>query len=237
MVHSWLNLPDNAITVAKELLLFKQLPTERRNRFELLEVAGIVDYRNVFGQSFVQIRSWYIKLVLINNAKILGIDGGNWEKIQFDELAPSLLTINLEAYRIINNIENLIRNFVVVKLNEQSDGEDHILQGKVLKRIKSYQVNEDEDLLTRAENWRLRNQQSGIEISVNPLITHTSTGDLVRLVQESVEYGDSLWEDILDTVEVLTPIRDAVMHNQIIDERSLKSLYVLQAKIYKALNC
>lgn len=237
LVHSWLNLPDNAITLTKELLLFKQLPAERRNRFELLEVAGIVDYHNVFGQSFVQIRSWYIKLVLINNAKILGIDGGDWKKIQFDELAPSLLSLNLEAYRIINDIENLIRNFVVVRLNEQSDGEDHILQGKVLKRIKSYQINEDEDLLTRAENWRLRNQQSGIEISVNPLITHISTGDLVRLVQESVEYGDSLWKDILDTVEVLTPIRDAVMHNQIIDERSLKSLYVLQAKIYKALNC
>lgn len=237
LVHSWLNLPDNAITLTKELLLFKQLPAERRNRFELLEVAGIVDYHNVFGQSFVQIRSWYIKLVLINNAKILGIDGGDWKKIQFDELAPSLLSLNLEAYRIINDIENLIRNFVVVRLNEQSDGEDHILQGKVLKRIKSYQINEDEDLLTRAENWRLRNQQSGIEISVNPLITHISTGDLVRLVQESVEYGDSLWKDILDTVEVLTPIRDAVMHNQILDERSLKSLYVLQAKIYKALNC
>ena len=64
----------------------------------------------------------------------------------------------------------------------------------------------------------------------------TVKGDLVRLVQESVVFGDPLWEDILDTVEKLTPIRDAVMHNQIIDEKSLKSLYLLQAKIYKALN-
>jgi hypothetical protein len=237
LVHSWLGLPDNSIALARDLLIFKRLPVEKRNRFELLEVTGITDYRNVFGQSFVHIRSWYIKLVLINNAKILGIDGDDWNKIQFDELAPSLLTINLEAYRIINDIENLIRNFVIVRLNEQGDGEDHILQGKVLKRIKSYEANEDEDLLTRAENWRIRNQQAGIETGINSLIAYTSTGDLVRLVQESVVLGDPLWKDILVTVEKLTPIRDAVMHNQIIDEKSLKGLYVLQAKTYKALNC
>lgn len=237
LVHSWLNLPDNALLLVKELLLFKRLSGEKRNTFELLEVAGITDHRNVFGQPFVHIRSWYIALVLESKAKVLGIDGDDWKKIQFEELSPSLLTINLEAYRIINDIENLIRNFVSIRLNEQSDGEDHILQGKVLKRIKSYQTNEDEDLLTRAENWRLKNQQAGIEIGVNPLIAHTSTGDLIRLVQESAVFGDLLWKDILDTVEKLAPIRDAVMHNQIIDEKSLKSLYTLQAKIYKALNC
>jgi GTPase SAR1 family protein len=237
LVHSWLSLPDNAILLVKELLLFKQLPDEKRNKFELLEVAGIIDYRDVFGQYFAHIRSWYIELVLVSKAKILGIDGDDWNKIQFEELAPSLLTINLEAYRIINDVENLIRNFMVVRLNEQSDGEDHILQGKVLKRIKSYQSNEDDDLFIRAENWRLRNQQAGIEIGINPLIAHTSTGDLIRLVQESAVFGDPLWKDILDTVEKLAPIRDAVMHNQIIDEKSLKSLYMLQAKIYKALKC
>jgi hypothetical protein len=236
LANSWLSLPDDAVLLAKELLLFKQLPAERRYRFELLEVAGIIDYRNVFGQSFAHIRSWFIELVLVSKANFLGIGGDDWKNIQFEELIPSLLTINLEAYRIISEVENLIRNFVVTRLSEQSDGEDHILHGKVLKRIKSYDANEDEDLFTRAENWRLRNQQSGIETGLNPLIAYTSTGDLVRLVQESVVFGDPLWEDILDTVEKLTPIRDAVMHNQIIDEKSLKSLYLLQAKIYKALN-
>jgi hypothetical protein len=193
-------------------------------------------YQEIFNQSFVKISSWYIELLLKNNLDVLGIDDDVWKKIEFQEFAPIISTLNVEAYKIINNIENMIRNFALTKLGEQDTGEAHVLQNKPLKRKLTYQSHIDEDAYDRASDWRERSRQNGIDVSLNPLITYLSTGDLVQLLREIGASGDSSWKEIMDTLQKVTPIRDAVMHNQVIDEKSLESLYSLQVKVYNALN-
>lgn len=236
LVNAWLQLSPEAVGQVKKLLLFQQLDQVQKRKIDVLVTAGLISYQDIMGESFAKISSWYIELLVRNNAAVLGIDGDDWNKIPFNELAPSIASLNLDAYRIINNIENLIRNFVMIRLYELDDGAEHVLKNRALKRKRSSLCNEDDDIYERAEDWRQRSYQNGIDIGFNPLITFTSTGDLVQLVKEVAVPGDSLWIDIVNTIERVIAIRDAVMHNQVIDEKSLKSLYNLQVKVYKALN-
>ena len=90
--------------------------------------------------------------------------------------------------------------------------------------------------MREAQDWRERSRRKGMDVTLNRLITFVSTGDLAQLVQEIAIDGNSFWDDIVDAIGKISSVRDAVMHNQIIDERSLEELYVLQAKIYSALN-
>lgn len=97
-------------------------------------------------------------------------------------------------------------------------------------------MNEDDDIHERAVDWRERSRKNGMDTTINPLIAYVSTGDLVELVREIAESGDPYWDDIVDAIEKISPIRDAVMHHQIIDGKNLESLRRLQVKIYNALN-
>jgi hypothetical protein len=236
LVSSWSDLPAGSMEIVRELLLFGRLSSRNQRMLDLLVVAGILRYQDIFKQSFVRISSWYMELLLRNNVEVLGVDDDAWKKIEFQEFAPLLCTLNVEAYKIIHHIENLIRNFALTKLFEQNESADHVLQNKVLKRIQSYEKYRDEDAFDRATDWRERSLQNGIDVSLNPLITYLSTGDLVQLLREAGAAGDATWKEIVDTMEKVTPIRDAVMHNQVIDEKSLESLYSLQVKVYNALN-
>lgn len=44
------------------------------------------------------------------------------------------------------------------------------------------------------------------------------------------------WQLIAQAIRDLASVRDAVMHNQLIDDTALQSLYDLQADIYEALS-
>lgn len=236
LVKSWLQCPPSFTQLIEKLLLYRRLNSSDKNAIDLLNIAGIISAQELAGRTFIQIRSWYIELVLRNNAKMLGLDTRDWQEMQFNEFAPGLSAFNLDAYKIINSIENLIRNFAIARLSEQDCQDEHILQNKVVRRKKSSYTNEDDDIYDRAYSWRKRSRENGMDVSLNPLITYVSTGDLVELIREIAIQGDPFWDEIVSAIEKVAPIRDAVMHHQMIDEKNLESLYDVQVKIYSALN-
>lgn len=236
LVKSWLQCPPSFTKVIMHLLLYRKLNSSDKGAIDLLKIAGIVSLQEIAGKTFIQLSSWYIELVLRNHAEVLGLNNEDWQKMQFEELVPRLSAFNLDAQKIIINIENLIRNFALARLSEQESSDEHILQHKVLRRKKNSTLNVDDDLYERADAWRERSKQNGMDVGLNPLITYVSTSDLVELVREIAVQGDPFWDEIIAAIEKITPIRDAVMHHQMIDEKNLESLYNLEIKIYSALN-
>jgi hypothetical protein len=236
LVESWRGYPVAFTQSINQLLLYKKFSMSDKNAIDLLRTAGIVSSQEVLGKTFIQVSSWYIELLLRSYASVLGISNEGWGKVQFNEFTLGLTTFNVEAYKVINSIENLIRNFAIARLCEQDDYTDHILQNRVLRRKKSYVTSGDDDVYTRAAEWKERSKHYRMNTTFNPLIAYVSTGDLVQLVREIAVAGDGFWNDIVNAIDKITPIRDAVMHHQMIDEKSLESLYSLQMKIYSALN-
>jgi hypothetical protein len=102
----------------------------------------------------------------------------------------------------------------------------------VLKKNLYIQANDD--AYDRASGWRQKNFQNGIGSKLNPLIAYISTSDLSQLITE-IPFEGIFSNDLIASIEAVAPIRDAVMHNQIIDEKSLETLYDLQDKILKTL--
>ncbi len=236
LVDSWLKYPPAFTNLLRQLVLYRKFDTGDKSVLDLLIIAGVASRREVFEKSFIQTSSWYMELLLQNHANVLGLNTEELHNLQFDEFVPGLITFNLEAFEIINNIENLIRNFALARLFEQGGQDGHVLQNKVLRRKRYSPMNEDDDIHERAVDWRERSRKNGMDTTINPLIAYVSTGDLVELVREIAESGDPYWDDIVDAIEKISPIRDAVMHHQIIDGKNLESLRRLQVKIYNALN-
>ena len=72
---------------------------------------------------------------------------------------------------------------------------------------------------------------------MNPLVAYLSTRDLAGIIEEiGVEIGSKIWQRIAQAIRDLAGVRDAVMHNQLVNDAALQRLYDLQADIYKALS-
>jgi len=73
-------------------------------------------------------------------------------------------------------------------------------------------------------------------VDLNPLLAYLKTRDLADLISEiGVAENSKAWLAIAQSIQTLSDVRDAVMHNQLIDDGALQRLYDLQAAIYEAL--
>jgi len=182
-------------------------------------------------------RSWYVELLVRLHAQDLGIEDDRIRRIDVGKLMPEVFTINAEAYHLIGGIETLGRNFVTIQLcMQQDDGSQHILTGRGPKYDRHREVLED--AYNRAKGWRARSARGGLPVSLNPLLAYCSTRDLADLIEEIGKDMDSPeWQRIAEAIRELSYVRDAVMHNQLIDDIALQRLYDLQADIYEALDC
>ena len=138
LIKSWGILSSTEIGILKDLVLYKKLPKGTNStNLEVLHNLGIIEYKNLFNHRIVNLKSWYIHLLTKYHAKSLGLADVSWGKFDFEEFMPTIPEWNIEAYRILNDIENQIRNFAVSCLFEEEQNEEHILSNHVLKRIRS----------------------------------------------------------------------------------------------------
>ena len=237
LVEIWVSLPEIARSAIGDLLLFRQIPTNVASPYlDYLRTAGIVKLEKIGEQYYAVSRSWYLDMVARNHLDNLGISDHMIAMVNPNELIPKLANFNLEAYRLINQIENLARNFVATQLCLQHRNRStHILDGKVFRP--SNFKNREEDALERAKDWKQRNQDRSANVDINPLIAFISTSDLSRLLTELAEQLESpIWKLIANVIDDLSGVRDAVMHNQLIDDIALQRLYNLQAEIFQAMS-
>lgn len=131
---------------------------------------------------------------------------------------------------MILEVENAVRSYFV--LRSQMRGEPGI--SPLQRRLERYddEAGIENDAHQRAEEWRSRSVAAGLPGHLNPLIAYCSTRDLASLVNMLTGgSGKKTWRRIGHALRSLAPVRDAVMHNQLIDEAALLRLYALRAEV------
>jgi hypothetical protein len=232
LLDAWLQLPSESRHVLKRLILQRQVPIRSLgDRWEQLVTAGAVRHHRVRQEHYVTFQSWYAELLTRLHAEELGIADSGTQSIRTNELIPPVSSLNFQAYRLINDMENQVRNFVATQVCLRL-WDDHILKGRA-QRLDGV-THSWEDAYDRASTWCADSIDRGV---LNPLTAYLSTRDLARLIKEiSREMGSEAWQDIAKAIMELSDIRDAVIHNQLIEGSALQRLRELRADIYEALD-
>ena len=229
-------LPPESGDILRELIFQKRLAVRAFTPgVERLYIAGLIRRKQVGENYYIEFNSWYVELMVYIHSEQLGIPDKNIKKIDIDELMPPTSSISMEAYRLINEIENLTRNYITIQLCVENETHFHFLAGRGRKYNPEKQV--EDDAYERAEDWQNRSRERGLRTELNPLIAYLSTRDLANLIEElGAEMRSPAWLRIAQAIRKLSDVRDAVMHNQVIDDGGLLSLYELHKDIYYALS-
>lgn len=236
LLQIWQRLSPHALTIVQDVLLFKQIPVKAcTSHLETLQTAGLVRLHPLGKEKYVRLYSWFVELVLREHLDVLGLDSPELTRINLRDLAIPSNQLNLEAYQLINEIETLGRNFVVAFLSQHPlNGQQSILSDRVVKY--SQQKGGDEDAHERATFFQDKERRDGLLADTNPLISYLTTSHLAELLDDIGQQFDfDDWKAISQNYEKITPIRNAVMHNRLIDEKALETLYTLRTQIYAAM--
>lgn len=235
LLNAWRHLPAESKSVLRTLVVKRRIPaTTHPSHLERLSASGVARVDRVGMSRYLGFRSWYAELLARLHAPELGIADERTGSIRIDELMPETLELNVEAYRLINDIENQARNFVAVHLCMHQTPGQPILRGRC-KKFNEYK-NALVDAHQRATDWRTRSTERGLPTALNPLLAYLSTRDLADLITEiGEEIGSEAWQRIGRAIQDLAGVRDAVMHNQFIGDGALQRLYDLQSDVYGAL--
>ncbi|RMG38336.1 MAG: ATP-binding protein [Methanobacteriota archaeon] len=230
-------MPEKSIHALTSMLLQRRIrvPLQLPKYLEPLVMCSVMDRKKVGQQYYAYFRSWYFELITRLHAKEIGINARQISGIDFQEISPSLLSLNEEAYRLIYEIENLVRNFVAVMLSQSKTNDEHILRGKIQRYNK--QLDASEDAYDRARRWQQKKVSNGVKGYSNSLLIYLTTRELANLIDEVAPIaGDKSWRMVAKSILEMANIRDAVMHNQLIDEEALRMLNSSKQLIYDALS-
>jgi len=234
LLATWKKLTPDSIKLIQKLLLLRQIPAISLSvGLERLKIVGILKEKIILNQQFVTMRSWYIEMLLRLHAEEFGIETPISKSPLLEELMPTITVLQQDAYTLVHEIENLLRNFLITHLALNRCDNHHLLNGHYVKKIRK----EDLDAQQRAERMRSTSFDNGLPIHLNPDIAYLYLSDLGGILNEIAEQIDSTgWHRVAEAVDRVSYIRNAVMHNQIIETSDLQKIYDLQAEIFTALN-
>ncbi len=236
LLEKWGQLPDEVRLLLQKLIVKRHVvATAPQSIVDQLLVAGVIQQNRVGEKNYLSFHSWYAELLVRLHMAKLKIANQKTRKIQLNELMPEVSALNIEAYRLINDIENAARNFAAIQLSLQRVNSDHILKG--INKQYNHRRDIIEDQYQRATNLQERSIKRGLRVDINPLLAYCYTPELADLIREiGIEIESKPWQNIAQAIEDLSYIRNAVMHNQLIDDLALQELYDLRIDIYEALS-
>lgn len=176
---------------------------------------------------YYRLASWYVELVLRFKGAELGLESEDDDQVS--ERIPTITSINHHAYRIINEVENLLRNAVVEQLLDSRNNDSSILTGWGEKYDQNGELT---DAYQRAEYWKSMSKFKESLQTVNPEISYLSMRDLAQIIMEiGAMHSRNNWQNVGHGMRQLADIRDAVMHNQILPDDKLAWLIEYRAEI------
>ena len=234
LLTAWQQLPTDYSAVLKDLVLRRQMSVSpTAHAVVSLLAAGAARLHLLGNKSYLRFRSWYIECLVRSHLDSLGLADPQTKAIRRKELMPEIRCVNVEAYNLINETENAVRNFVATYLSVLTPDNIPILSG----RYKRLNLNTIEDTHQRASELKSRSRDKKLPVDLNPLLAFCSTSDLAGLVHEIADgLRSSEWRTASLAIEDLSEIRNSVMHNQIIDDRCLERLHELQARVWEAIS-
>jgi hypothetical protein len=154
------------------------------------------------------------------------------------ELIPPVFCLNNTAFDLIAKIEMLLRNVAVTRLGMRPRP-----NGKHFLRELNYEVNQQthfkEDQYFRSNDWRQKVSRSQFVDAHAALISYSDTRDLLNLIDHLIDSDDEVvgcLKKIRPQLSGMKEIRDAVMHGQIINERSVENLYQIYRQLITELS-
>jgi len=232
LVAVWKELPQSVIVLLTDLLIHRSLPINANSSlYHYLLSNGIASFKQIDQQNYLHFKGWYIELMIRYHQGELRIIDERVGKLTPSDILPQIQSLNFEAYRLVYDIENAARNLVVIMLSIHKNLNETLLNGFTRNNPKS----DDDELSIVADNQRTLADRRGLNIAINPIIAYISTNDLANLIEDiGYKYNLNQWKIVGKTMKDVKDIRNAVMHNQLIDEISLNKLYELQSQIYSA---
>ncbi|MGH8605815.1 MAG: hypothetical protein ACREXR_24400 [Gammaproteobacteria bacterium] len=133
-----------------------------------------------------------------------------------NDLARTGLALNTAAYRLVAQIENTIRNLIVLSHSKQEDWKQRL-----------------ELVIASAIKWRSKvRKHTTLELADDSLVYFLTTKHLKTILTDESEniYSEAIRDvfpqmpELLNTIEQYRVIRDAVAHNQPLSLKTVKRL-------------
>ncbi len=235
LVDSWRGLPPTGKVFLATLIHSRQTSSAIWPAlYDLLNCLGLVREVHVGSNGYLGFRSWLVELIVRIHANDLGLDHVKISSVSLDNLVPEVSVINRTAYEAINDIENQVRNFAVIQRSLHTQLGENLLD----VRVKPIGRNKGKTNLEKEVAKRKKAAgDADLPTEINPGMTFLFTKELAAFLVYLAEVLDSpAWVTIANSVEELNPLRNAVMHNQLVDLEQLDKLLTLRADIYRELD-
>lgn len=181
---------------------------------EDLRLAGLVIARLAGTQNRLAISSPIVERILRDNWAYIAT--GQPHVYRGNDLARTGLALNTAAYRLVAQIENTIRNLIVLSHSKQEDWKQRL-----------------ELVIASAIKWRSKVQKhTTLELADDSLVYFLTTKHLKTILTDESEniYSEAIRDvfpqmpELLNTIEQYRVIRDAVAHNQPLSLKTVKRL-------------
>ena len=189
-----------------------------------LVLSGLCHLVKRSGNELIEIKNWIIENAIRGKSchdPEIGMD-----RIfnNFYELIPPITCINKEAYDITCEIENVLRNQVILRLYANQDDKDkHPLVGIYTYKNMAEWDNPNDDMFIRAGTWKKKVDSSRYVDTHSALIGFTNLPNLIEIMKKLIRENDPVFVKLkpyTDKFNALKDIRDAIAHNQLLSEQS-----------------
>ena len=144
-----------------------------------------------------------------------------------EELLAPVRCLNQEAYRVICEVENQLRNLSIIRLSAKIRG------GHPLRVLDSTDVFDRATQTMRNEAKRFRERPG----QGAPLVSYLDPEDLIKIVMDLAFDNDPVFGELKtreNSLREFVGIRNAVAHNRVISESSYNVLIEFRAMLFHA---
>jgi hypothetical protein len=202
-------------------------------REELL-LSGFIRVDEQTIPSLIRFRNWVIESTIRYHWKYFKEMIPVSVYTEYKELIPPLTYLNRTAYEFICEIENLLRNQVMMRLSIYSKNSHPLME------VYTNQKNDKLiDEFTQATEWYKDRVKNSKYVDTHAaLISFRQTKHLLEMINHLIyTEKDPLFlklKPIRQDLDALKDVRDAVAHNQIITEESYEILLRVRKALYRA---
>ena len=214
------------------------------NTDELI-ISGLMKKKNLYGVPVLVMRSWIHEITIRSNEKLREVIGSKNIFSDINEIIPPTPSLNKMAYEIVLEIENRLRNFVVVFLAGIKNDYSHPLMiaddlGKMRDDWKNPTLYEE----LVFQKKKCKDLYSDFIDAYSSVSSYITVVDLTNLILNDNEnkglnkYFDSVFKNNDDNKNMFDKfriIRNQIAHNNIITEITIDELMEINKSIINKL--
>lgn len=216
-----------------------------RRELEELELLGWVTFEAGGDRRIGRLRSWVLEYALRGGAGSLRSRLPASVYAHADELLPPMRCLNQDAYESVCEIENLLRNLVLMRRHaadvQAGVTRVHPLVGQRTSTLMSSTMRYADEHARLEASRRHFLDDKGLAVTHAPLISFSTTQPVLDMIEQMVigeqdEVLSNLRKMIArDDLVRFKSLRDAVAHNQMVSETARTFLRDLRARLVHAL--